>query len=137
MRWWPSTSTTSPPPADSMKTPSHIAPTWYFTPFYSVLRATTADFMYVLMAAVAAYVVFIWFKSRLSFKMKVVVAAIALVVIIGMLTMEAKFWGVVLFGSRLRAGAAAYARGAFFEAHEHFEHAWKASGAPRSRAASA
>src|ERR1700752_3280919 len=36
-------------PADSLKTPPHIAPTWYFTPFYSVLRATTADFMYVLM----------------------------------------------------------------------------------------
>jgi ubiquinol-cytochrome c reductase cytochrome b subunit len=28
-------------PADSLKTPPHIAPTWYFTPFYSVLRATT------------------------------------------------------------------------------------------------
>lgn len=33
----------------------------------------------------------------------------------------------------VRAGAAAYARGAFFEAHEHFEEAWKASGTPRSR----
>jgi ubiquinol-cytochrome c reductase cytochrome b subunit len=38
-------------PGDSLKTPLHIAPTWYFTPFYSVLRATTADFMWVLMAA--------------------------------------------------------------------------------------
>ncbi len=26
-------------PADPMKTPEHIAPVWYFTPFYSVLRA--------------------------------------------------------------------------------------------------
>jgi len=25
--------------ADSLKTPAHIAPVWYFTPFYSVLRA--------------------------------------------------------------------------------------------------
>ncbi|MDA0277046.1 MAG: cytochrome b N-terminal domain-containing protein [Proteobacteria bacterium] len=26
-------------PADPLKTPAHIAPVWYFTPFYSVLRA--------------------------------------------------------------------------------------------------
>ena len=26
-------------PADPLVTPSHIAPTWYFTPFYSILRA--------------------------------------------------------------------------------------------------
>ena len=26
-------------PADSLKTPPHIAPVWYFTPYYSVLRA--------------------------------------------------------------------------------------------------
>ena len=32
-------------PADPLKTPAHIAPVWYFTPFYSVLRATTEDFL--------------------------------------------------------------------------------------------
>ena len=26
-------------PADPLKTPVHIAPVWYFTPFYSILRA--------------------------------------------------------------------------------------------------
>ncbi|WP_370261333.1 cytochrome bc complex cytochrome b subunit [Limnobacter sp.] len=26
-------------PADPLKTPAHIAPVWYFTPFYSILRA--------------------------------------------------------------------------------------------------
>jgi ubiquinol-cytochrome c reductase cytochrome b subunit len=82
-----------------MKTPPHIAPTWYFTPFYSVLRATTADFMYVVIAAVVLYVVFLWIKSRLSYKAKIAAAVIGLVLIIGMLTLEAKFWGVVLFGS--------------------------------------
>ena len=88
-------------PADSMKTPPHIAPTWYFTPFYSVLRATTADFMYVLMAAVAAYVVFIWIKSRLAYRTKLAIAVIGLVVLLRMLpqVLEAKFWGVVLFCS--------------------------------------
>ena len=28
-------------PADPLKTPQHIAPVWYFTPYYSVLRAVT------------------------------------------------------------------------------------------------
>ena len=32
-------------PADPMKTPLHIAPVWYFTPFYSILRANTVNFL--------------------------------------------------------------------------------------------
>jgi ubiquinol-cytochrome c reductase cytochrome b subunit len=87
-------------PADSLKTPLHIAPTWYFTPFYSVLRATTADFMYVLMVATAAYVSFVWLKSRLPGKVKMAIGVIALLAIVGMLpqVLDAKFWGVVFFG---------------------------------------
>lgn len=34
-------------PADSLKTPAHIAPVWYFTPFYSVLRANTFNFFWI------------------------------------------------------------------------------------------
>ena len=31
-------------PADPLKTPAHIAPVWYFTPFYAMLRAVPAMF---------------------------------------------------------------------------------------------
>ena len=31
-------------PADSLKTPAHIAPLWYFTPFYAILRAVPPMF---------------------------------------------------------------------------------------------
>jgi ubiquinol-cytochrome c reductase cytochrome b subunit len=31
-------------PADPMKTPEHIAPVWYFTPFYAILRAVPPMF---------------------------------------------------------------------------------------------
>ncbi|MCC7547017.1 MAG: cytochrome bc complex cytochrome b subunit [Burkholderiales bacterium] len=31
-------------PADPLKTPTHIAPVWYFTPFYAMLRAVPAMF---------------------------------------------------------------------------------------------
>ncbi|WP_222428767.1 cytochrome b [Denitratisoma sp. DHT3] len=34
-------------PADPMKTPPHIAPVWYFTPFYSMLRAVTVNFFWI------------------------------------------------------------------------------------------
>jgi ubiquinol-cytochrome c reductase cytochrome b subunit len=88
-------------PADSLKTPPHIAPTWYFTPFYSILRATTSDFLYVVQAGVAAYVVLIFMKSKLPGFIKMAIAAIALVAIALMMpgALDAKFWGVVLFGS--------------------------------------
>ena len=32
-------------PADPLKTPPHIAPVWYFTPYYSILRAITYPFL--------------------------------------------------------------------------------------------
>jgi ubiquinol-cytochrome c reductase cytochrome b subunit len=65
--------------------------------------------MYVLMAAVAAYVVFIWLKSRLSVQGQGRHrGGDRLVVIIGMLpqVLDAKFWGVVLFGSSVMIMAA-------------------------------
>jgi len=88
-------------PADSMKTPLHIAPTWYFTPFYSILRATTSDFLWVVQAGIAAYVTLIYLKSSIPAIVKAVIAAVALLVIIGMMPfgLDAKVWGVVLFGS--------------------------------------
>lgn len=34
-------------PADPLRTPAHIEPVWYFTPFYSILRANTIDFFWI------------------------------------------------------------------------------------------
>ncbi|MBC7405191.1 MAG: cytochrome b N-terminal domain-containing protein [Cytophaga sp.] len=88
-------------PADSLKTPLHIAPTWYFTPFYSILRATTTEFMYVVMVSIVAYVGLIFVASKLPSKIKMTIAGVALVALVGMMpgALDAKFWGVVLFGS--------------------------------------
>jgi ubiquinol-cytochrome c reductase cytochrome b subunit len=85
-------------PADPLKTPAHIAPVWYFTPFYSILRATTSPFMWALIIGVVAYVALIWLKTRLAFKVKAAFAVGGLVAIAGMLVLDAKFWGVVLMG---------------------------------------
>ncbi|MFA7269096.1 MAG: cytochrome bc complex cytochrome b subunit [Sterolibacterium sp.] len=34
-------------PADPLATPPHIAPLWYFTPYYSMLRAVTVNFFWI------------------------------------------------------------------------------------------
>jgi ubiquinol-cytochrome c reductase cytochrome b subunit len=85
-------------PADSLKTPPHIAPVWYFTPFYSILRATTSQFMYWLIAGVLAYVALIFLKTRLRGAIKLAIAVVALIAVAGMFIFDAKFWGVVLMG---------------------------------------
>lgn len=85
-------------PADPLKTPSHIAPVWYFTPFYSILRATTSQFMSALILGVAGYAALILLKTKLPQLIKNAVMGVALVVVISMLVLDAKFWGVVLMG---------------------------------------
>jgi len=85
-------------PANPMMGPPHVAPVWYFTPYYSILRATTSQFMYALMAAVAAYVVLVALKTRLRGVIKIGVAVAGLVIIAAFNIFEAKFFGVVLMG---------------------------------------
>jgi len=85
-------------PADSLKTPPHIAPVWYFTPFYSILRATTSQFMSVLMLGVVAYAALIVFKTRLPALVKNAAMAVASVMVLGMLVLDANVWGVVIMG---------------------------------------
>ena len=46
-------------PADPLKTPEHIAPVWYFTPFYSILRAVPDKFAGVLAMGGAIVVLFL------------------------------------------------------------------------------
>ncbi|MDB5863274.1 MAG: cytochrome b [Betaproteobacteria bacterium] len=84
-------------PADPLKTPSHIAPVWYFTPYYSILRATTAEFMYVLAAAVFAFGILIWRTPFRGGGKAIALAAVA-AVIAAFFLVEAKVWGVVFMG---------------------------------------
>lgn len=45
-------------PADPLKTPEHIAPVWYFTPFYAILRAVPDKFFGVVAMGLAVIVFF-------------------------------------------------------------------------------
>jgi ubiquinol-cytochrome c reductase cytochrome b subunit len=84
-------------PADPLKTPPHIAPVWYFTPYYSILRAITEDFMWVLAAAVVAYAVLLFGTLR-SQPARIGVAGVAALLLAGFFTIDPKVWGVVLMG---------------------------------------
>jgi ubiquinol-cytochrome c reductase cytochrome b subunit len=55
----------------------------------------------VVMAGIAAYVGFIFLKTKLNIKLKVAIAVLGLVAIAGMQPsiLDAKFWGIVLFGA--------------------------------------
>jgi len=86
-------------PADPLKTPLHIAPVWYFTPFYSMLRATTDVMVNALcvVGGVAALLAVV--KGGLSNLSKVAVLVGAAVAIALLKTFDAKFWGVVVMGA--------------------------------------
>lgn len=86
-------------PANPLVTPMHIAPVWYFTPFYSILRAVTSDFVnYGLIPGVIAYVLLLVVSVKNS-KVKLAALVIGVVAVVGMIFLEAKFWGVVLMGA--------------------------------------
>jgi ubiquinol-cytochrome c reductase cytochrome b subunit len=84
-------------PADPLQTPSHIAPVWYFTPFYSMLRATTTPFLiplWILCALVLGLVI----KNAKDVRIKGASAAILVALALGFFLFDAKFWGVVIMG---------------------------------------
>ena len=85
-------------PADPLKTPAHIAPVWYFTPFYSMLRAITTEMMYVLVLCVVVAAALGVLKGQLAALFKAVLLGGAAVVVAMMLSIDAKFWGVVVMG---------------------------------------
>jgi ubiquinol-cytochrome c reductase cytochrome b subunit len=96
-------------PADPLKTPSHIAPVWYFTPYYSMLRAITTEMMYALSAILVLAVLFVVARTRAPGVVKGVLVLLAIAFLwmfnafgftgIGLLQgIDAKFWGVVVMG---------------------------------------
>ena len=85
-------------PADPLKTPLHIAPVWYFTPFYSMLRATTNPMVNVLAGLVGLAAILAVLKGSFSAKGKIATLVLAVVAVALLKTFDAKFWGVVIMG---------------------------------------
>ncbi len=85
-------------PADPLKTPAHIAPVWYFTAFYSMLRATNDVLVNLFCLIAAGAAVWTYLKSNLSKNLKIGVLVAALIACVLLKTFDAKFWGVVVMG---------------------------------------
>ncbi|MDO4230873.1 MAG: cytochrome bc complex cytochrome b subunit [Lautropia sp.] len=86
-------------PADPLKTPPHIAPVWYFTPFYSILRATTTEFLYYgMLPFLLVLLVFILKSARFAIA-KLIGTVVILSLCAGFFLLDAKFWGVVAMGA--------------------------------------
>ena len=86
-------------PADPLKTPLHIAPVWYFTPYYSMLRAVTDPMVNVFAVLLALAAVLAVLKGGLTGKWKLAVLVVAALGIVALKGFDAKFWGVVVMGA--------------------------------------
>jgi ubiquinol-cytochrome c reductase cytochrome b subunit len=84
-------------PADPLKTPLHIAPVWYFTPFYSMLRAVTSEFM-IPMWIFAAVLLGLLIRQTKDKKQKIKYAGILVILAATFYLLDAKFWGVMVMG---------------------------------------
>jgi len=85
-------------PADPLKTPLHIAPVWYFTPYYSMLRAITGEMMYVLIVCVLLGAFLAVKNNPMPSILKAGVVGGSVVISALMYGIDAKFWGVVVMG---------------------------------------
>ncbi|VFR85261.1 Ubiquinol--cytochrome c reductase, cytochrome B subunit [plant metagenome] len=85
-------------PADPLKTPPHIAPVWYFTPFYSMLRATTDEFTWVLAGSCVLGAIGLYLKGGLKGVLRIAVPVVLIGVAVLLRAIDAKFWGVVAMG---------------------------------------
>jgi len=86
-------------PADPLKTPAHIAPVWYFTPYYSMLRAVTDDLMNVFVGLVGVAGVLAFLKGGFTGIWRWVPLLAAVVGVVLLKYFDAKFWGVVVMGA--------------------------------------
>jgi ubiquinol-cytochrome c reductase cytochrome b subunit len=86
-------------PANPLQTPPHIAPVWYFTPYYSILRATTTEFLMFGMAPFLLLFLVMLLLSRAALAVKVVAMVVIVAMIAGFFVLDAKFWGVLAMGA--------------------------------------
>jgi len=87
-------------PADPLKTPAHIAPVWYFTPYYSILRAITSDFiLWGLTPFLLIFLAVVWMSRGTKALSKLIATLAVGAMLLGFLVLDAKFWGVVAMGA--------------------------------------
>ena len=88
-------------PANPLQTPPDIVPLWYFTPYYSILRASTdtlLNFLAVVSVVVAiAAVVF----TRFNLIIKALILGAGICLAAALYYGSGKAWGVILMGAAI------------------------------------
>ena len=85
-------------PANPLQTPPDIVPLWYFTPYYSILRASTESLLIFLAGATAVIAAATLLLAKIKAPTKVGIAIGAAVLIFAFLNTSGKAWGVILMG---------------------------------------
>jgi len=88
-------------PANPLQTPPDIVPLWYFTPYYSILRASTDSLLQVLMYAAGITTLVGLFLTRLNLLIKGAMLIVGACVVAGLYYGSGKAWGVILMGSAI------------------------------------
>lgn len=84
-------------PADPLQTPPDIVPLWYFTPYYSILRATTEDLMWFVRGLIVIGVIVAFIRTS-NLAAKGFAAVVGAGLFIATFIFVPKFWGVILMG---------------------------------------
>ena len=88
-------------PANPLQTPPDIVPLWYFTPFYSILRASTESLLQVLsIVTVLASIGAVAF-TRFNLIIKAAILGAGIVLALALYFGSGKAWGVVLMGAAI------------------------------------
>ncbi len=88
-------------PANILSTPLDIVPLWDFSPVYSMLGASITDLTHGMLAFGTGAVAALAFFTRRGFMAKMMSVVVAAVLILGMFTLQAKLWGVIMMGSSI------------------------------------
>ena len=88
-------------PANPLQTPPDIVPLWYFTPFYSILRASTESLLVFFAYGTGALALLAIVMTKFKPLIKVAIAIAAVVMIFIFLNTSGKAWGVILMAASL------------------------------------
>ena len=88
-------------PANPLQTPPDIVPLWYFTPFYSILRASTTSLLFALQIITVLTLAWVWLISKMNITVKGLCTVLAVGVLVGLQFGSGKAWGVILMAAAI------------------------------------
>jgi len=88
-------------PANPLQTPPDIVPLWYFTPFYSILRASTESLLFFFAIGSGVIGLAAIALTKFNIKIKAAIAVLSVAFIFIFLNSSGKAWGVILMGSSI------------------------------------